>query len=458
MTATLSSLRNQSIWALFDGDISLTKYAALKDHARQSALMFDFFQQGLTQEDQDLTRFGKIENLDTWVVSDAGQNALARLAQDLQDRIRKVGHYALPAHDLRQILYKDATEGLRFAKYEEPQGYKSAFIIPMFCHDIGRLLEGKFFKLGLPMSEWIPHNQLSYLLLRETLDDHPEIPTHLKNHFLYAVLAHSGENGKTYMSRAVQACDRMQMIGPEGFFRAVSFMMGLLPNGELAYPHEEAYQRELPHLWHHTSVLSVMEHVGRNMYPNIGENHKEWQDFMQLQNTGLLWHMGKVSPKLRDSIFGPELGKVPETSLGMFKQKFSTAHMMAVRDIAEGKGYTPPTADEFHPAIMAGRLCSVLENPLGAAKLTRAMRLRIYDAVQRVKPEDMAYLAVGINYAIKAQQQLDREDNVLISRILGQRGTDPLTRTIATEAQLFAHSGVIPLNLSLGRNQPRFTL
>lgn len=453
--ARLSS--EQSVWGLFNTTPSLEGYERLAARVKSAVRNFDFFRASMQPEDKDLTTHGKIDELDTWVLNE-GQEVLAELARDLQQRIISVADYALPAHDLRQILHKDVCEGLRFAEYEQPQGYKSAFMIPMFCHDIGRLLEGKFYDLGLPMSAWIKHSELSYLMLREVLDEYPAIPERLKNHFLYAVLAHSGENGETYMSRAVQTCDRMQMLGPEGFFRAVSFMTGLVPNGEIAYPRDPRYQTELPILWDHKSVVSVMEHVGRNMFPNIGESHRDWQQNMMLQNTGLLWQMGRASARVRDRIFAPELGHVPKTSLGLFKRELSTAHMMAVRDMADRTPCVAPTGDEQVPAAMARYLCTVLENPYGSAKLTPPMKRNLMTAVARANPEEIYYLAVGINYAVKGQRQLDREDNILVSRILATPGTSSLNRVIAHQAQQFANSGVIPLNLDADRNQPRFVL
>ena len=451
------SMRAPFVWALFEAEVSLRDYQRLAERARVSVRNFEFFPASMKAEDKDLTTHGKIEELDRWV-SGEGSEVLADLVRNLQKRIIAVAEYALPAHDLRQILHKDVCEGLRFADFEQPQGYKSAFMIPMFCHDLGRLLEGKFYSLDLPMSEWIRHSELSFLMLREVLDEYPEIPERLKNHFLYAVLAHSGKNGETYMSRAVQTCDRMQMLGPEGFFRAISFMTGLVPGGELAYPRDKQYETELPILWHHKSVVSVMEHVGRNMYPNIGEAHQDWQTHMQLQNTGLLWQMGRISPRLRDRVFAPELGHVPETSLGAFKRKFSTAHMMAVRDLADKTACPMPGGGEQVPASMARYLRTVLENPYGSAKLTEPMQARILMAVKRANPEEMVYLAAGINYAVKGQRQLDREDNILLSKVIATPGISPMMRTIAEQAQQFANSGIVPLNLSSERNAPRFVL
>jgi hypothetical protein len=132
--------------------------------------------------------------------------------------------------------------------------------------------------------------------------------------------------------------------------------------------------------------------------------------------------------------------------------------MMAVRDIADRTPFVAPTGDEQVHARMAQHLCSVLESPYGAARLTDEMKVNLATAVKRASPEEVYYLAVGINHAVKGQRQLDREDNILLSRILATRGTSPLVQVIAQQAQQFAHSGVMPLNLEAGRNTPRFVL
>jgi hypothetical protein len=206
--------------------------------------------EGTIKIEDDFTLVSSNPELDNWV--EGNQSLLSNLVCDIQSHIESVSDFALPAHDIRQILLKDAAEALRFSAMEKPQGYKSTFAIPTFAHDIGRLLEGRFYCEENPHYNWIPHAQLSFLLLKEILDkpDYISMPQALKHHFLYAVLAHSGDNGKSYMSRAVQACDRMQLIGAEGFFRAVSYGVCLM-NADIKYPEDEAFETDLPDMNDH---------------------------------------------------------------------------------------------------------------------------------------------------------------------------------------------------------------
>lgn len=428
--------RPGSVWNYFDStDVTVQSYEELKRQARQAALAFDFARSGsMTYEDMGLSHHADIPELDHWVTSGRGGMVLTSLVEELHARISHFGRYALPAHDLRQILFKDTAEGLRFAEYEEPQGYKSAFIIPMVAHDIGRLLEGRFYRLNIPHDYWIPHSQLSFLMLRDVLDAYgTSIPERLKNHFLYAVLAHSGENGKTYMARAVQTCDRMQLVGPEGFFRAISYMVGMLPEGKIAYPRDEKYLSDLPNMWDHKSVPSMLEFVGRNMLPNIGERHIQWQNYMMQINTAILHRMTDRCSELRSRIFAPEVREIPETSLGRFKHRFSDDHMARVMDLLP-----PPSSakgGQVEATTIYTRLLTILQAPRGAAQLDGVMRSRVLAAIKEMGAEELNGFADAMLFAERKQRELDGEDCALFNRVLAKSSTaGALAQTLARGA------------------------
>jgi len=421
-----------SVWGLFKEQPSAERYEALRIYAQQAARAFEFhFNSSLTNIDTDLTRFGKNRELDEWVESKAGRATLLRLTQDLQSRIRRNADAALPAHDIRQILFKDASEGLRFAEYEQPQGYKSSFLIPMFSHDIGRLLEGHFLPLQIKHDDWIPHGQLSFLLMREVLEEYPEIPQGLKNHFLYAVLAHSGENAKTYIGRAVQTCDRMQLIGPEGFLRAVSYCVGLL-GGQIAYPCTYRYQMSPPSLEQHESAIAVLEHFGRNGYPNIGDDHYAWQKHMNDLNTVILLAMAEASPKLGQYLFAPENNAVPQSSIGVFKinrlDTLTASEML--RDL------NLPSAGTVSRQELAEWFIREIQDPLGSAPLPDYSKANIHAAIKYPERDELDYITAGLTVALKLKADLDQQDFELARQVYA-RGTDPVAKSLAMEIAMF---------------------
>lgn len=423
-----------SVWKLFERQPTRADYEALRLYAQKSAAAFEGrFIFNLNAIDQDFTRFGKNVDLDKWADSAEGMSALVGVARDLQKRIRQYGGAALPAHDLRQILYKDATEGLRFSIYEQPQGYKASFIVPMFSHDIGRLLEGHFYPLHLPHDDWIPHSQLSFLMMREVLDAHPEVPQALKEHFMYAVLAHSGQNAKTYIGQAVQTCDRMQLIGPEGYFRSISYVAGMM-GGTIAYPRTTEYQLHPPTLEAHDSAVAVLEHFGRNGYPNIGDHHYEWQERMQTLNTAILLRMCEHSYDLGEYMLSPELGVVPHSALGPNKKKLDLIKAMEVTQRLPAN-----TNLHFSRQDIYEYMVRVLENPVGAAALTDNMKANIRDALMRLKDDELEYVQHGMLYAEALKDQLDQEDDFLIRTILKSEESSPLQKIIAREAVAFSN-------------------
>jgi hypothetical protein len=432
MTAINSKdIPGMSVWALTQKGLTLENYTALKTYAQTAARNFEFrFLGGLSSIDQDLTNIGKNPPLDLWVNSGEGQKTLLDLTIDLQRRIRGNAKHALPAHDIRQILYKDACEGLRFAANEMPEGYKSSFIVPMFSHDIGRLLEGRFYSLGIPHDDWIPHSQLSFLMMREVLQNYPQMPQPLKDHFMYAVLAHSGENAQTYIGRAVQTCDRMQLIGPEGFFRAVSYVAGLT-GGSIAYPRTQEYQLHPPALHTHRSAIAVLEHYGRNGYANIGDDHYVWQKHMEMLNTAILLRMAECSADLGEYMLAPEQRAVPKSSLGPYKKEISVhdAHDLLLLNPLD-------TRPQLSRQDLFETLVDILESPIGAATLPAQVKGNIRNAVMELKSDELSYIQQGIFFSASLKDALDLEDDRLVDHILGQGGIE-LERVIAAEAATF---------------------
>ncbi len=368
----------RNVWGdYFANGYAPDSYADLRIKAE--ALSTEFFQQAWPSFD-DLKEEYTNPELDAWVDSKDGQTMLSLLVWDIQSHIDSVKAYALPAHDIRQILFKDASEALRFYQMERPEGYKSTFVIPTFSHDIGRLLEGRFYHPDNAHEKWIPHSKFSYVLFNDILskDEYKDMPKELKNHFLYAVLAHSGENGKTFMSRAVQACDRMQLIGPEGFFRAHAYGLCFL-DADIKYPNDDVYKTDLPIFGKHHSVLSELEFFARNMRKNIGTDHKEWQKRIAVENVALLLKISERDDDLRRRVFFPEYNTDITAEYGPAKRPiapdiFYDAHnKMSSFD----RLYTNfASADD-----VVGSLRLALECLPGAAQLSDAMVKSAYRAV-----------------------------------------------------------------------------
>ncbi len=378
---------HQNVWdRFFAMSYDPQSYEGLRREA--DSLTIPFFQSvwgGVVSPDGDAT---PDENpvLDAWVQSAEGEETLAALVTDIQNHIATVAGAALPAHDIRQILFKDSSEALRFYHMERPQGFKSAFVIPTFCHDIGRLLEGNFFHPENLHAKWIPHAKLSFLLLKEILDkpDYAAMPRDLKNHFLYAVLAHSGENGKTFMSRAVQACDRMQLVGPEGFFRANAYGLCLL-RADIKCPEHDSYRVDLPVFGHHHSVLSELEFFARNMRDNIGTSHKEWQDRIATENVALLLKASARQDDVRNRIFFPEQNKDVSIDFGPGKRPIASDIFYKANYLTDSFAHI--RTHGVSSSDVADKLCSALEDLPGAAKLSPDMRVSVAFAIGNIKTQ-----------------------------------------------------------------------
>lgn len=374
-------------------------------------------------------------HLDEWVASQEGQDCLAALVMDIQTHINAVAEYALPAHDIRQILFKDSAEALRFSEMEKPEGYKAAFVIPTFCHDIGRLLEGYFYHDDNPHHKWIPHAQLSFLMLQSILDkpDYAGIPKDLRNHFLYAVLAHSGPNGETYMSRAVQACDRMQLIGPEGFFRSLAYGTCLL-NAQIHYPPEESYRDDLPTFGKHISVISELEFFARNMRPNLGEVHKGWQFRNAVENVALLLRMTDQTPDIQNILFDPELkGKQNEDT----RKRRITPEVWEAAQAVHAQYSVAGGTTVISVYDVVKKTVDGLQSPIGAVRISHEMELSITDSVLRLAPEERSSLYDAIFMADHLRTVQDEIDcSVLVT---ARSSPQSFIRKIAEKSLAYAN-------------------
>lgn len=402
MTEENNEYRVLDFW--FQNGYCPDTYALLKARAQ---IETDFFLSSINLHDEDT-------KLDAWVATPTAQNMLVALTDDIHQNILSFSKFALPAHDIRQICFKDAAEGLRFYQMEEPQGFKSTFLIPMIGHDFGRLVEGYFFHRDNPHDNWIPHSQLGYLSLKAILDKpaYAAMPQTLKNHFLYAVAAHSGENGKTYMSRAVQTCDRMQLIGPEGFLRALSYVVCLMEEG-IKYPVWGNYKNDLPDMNDHTSALSLLEYFSRNMRENIGVHHSQWQRRIAIENVALLMMACHDNQELNQEIFAPELN--PTENFGQYKQRIPDDIMNDAWDLYSLHSNTYPMPSSQYD--ITRKIFDLLESPKGSAQLTPTMKEHIKKGIGDLKQNERHSLYQTLCLAETLRNEQDECDSQVIMNI-----------------------------------------
>ncbi|MEK7801505.1 MAG: hypothetical protein AAB276_03535, partial [Pseudomonadota bacterium] len=242
-----------------------------------------------------------------------------------------------------------------------------------------RLLEGALYDPNRLHNEWIPHAQLSFLLLECLLDQDKYItmPRDLKWHLQYAVLAHSGVNSQTYIGQMTQAVDRWSGVhGPQGFMRAVAFVP-LFSKGQIGLPKDDKdYAYQLPNYANLRSALQILEFFGRNMYDDVGEKHAVHSQKIAAQNMAILLKWSEGNTDIRHVVFAPEIRQ--DGKQESFKRLFNQNSIAAGEHIA----LQYPSQNEPLSAIeLANELISDLERPAAAARLTDDMKQRLLDAV-----------------------------------------------------------------------------
>jgi hypothetical protein len=432
----MTEQNNFGVWAeFFPQGYSSSDYNLLRAHAR---IVCDNFRRGVRDKNMDLSdlqnSMAYSEDLNRWVNSAEGQTVLLALVTDIITHIKSVSHFGLPAHDARQVEFKDVAEGLRFLAMENPQGYQASFIIPMMCHDIGRLLEGRLYHpTENPHPNWIPHAQLSFLMLQKILDKpcYQAMPKELKQHYLYAVLQHSTENGLSFMSRAVQTCDRMQLIGAEGFFRGLSFFPCLM-DADIAYPNDSEYAHDLPDMKGHRSLVSYLEFFARNMLDNLGEKHQAWQYSIARENIAILATLcdgdDKHSQELFERIFAPELR--PHATFGPNKKPIPHPMMGEGLRLSDARLAGLKTR-EISPYELTDFICHELETPDGAAKLSPAMRDSLALKISALSSTDRNNLFRTVIIASEMRHAQDRLDATLCRDMTNDSALPPYIRAIA---------------------------
>lgn len=375
--------------------------------------------------------------VEAWLENSDNQDLLAEFVGDLQDFIAKTRDRALPAHDDRQISFKDAAEALRYYQMEGLTGLEATGVIPATFHDVGRFVEGAWYHpTENPYHQWIPHARFSFLVFQKILASpkYQEMPDRLKDHYLYAVLVHSGQNGITFMSRMTQACDRVQLLGAEGFFRALAYVVCLM-NGEIGYPEGDRCARNLPDFGYHTSVYTVLEFYARNMLENIGENHAVHRREMAVQNVALLKLLCQYDPNLEERMFAPEVDRSGD--YGRLKKGIPDDIWKAAQDLADT--WKNESLDDGLPVLkVADSLCMMLTEPAGTAPLLEEMRARVSEAVRFLSGrENMALHRVALK-AEDLRDQGDEQDMVLMESISADQSMPPYIRKIAEGVYSFA--------------------
>ncbi|OIN85494.1 MAG: hypothetical protein AUJ12_09295 [Alphaproteobacteria bacterium CG1_02_46_17] len=381
--------------------------------------------------------------LDKWVESETGQTTLASLLEELQDLVKssfelledrqtRTRQQLLPiGHDKWQMA-KDAAEALRYLEMERPQGYKAAFVIPTAFHDLGRILEGWMMDDKNPHTNWVPHAQLSFLMLDDVLSQqkYQAIPKELKNHFLYAVLAHSySENGQSYMSRAVQACDRMQLIGPEGVFRAWTFIPAYKLDGAVGYPKNGLYNQELPQMYQLNESMPVIEYFARCMPRNQGDSHGQWRNRIELENLALLLTYQTAVPTILDP-------KKVTSARGNHK-----IHSFDQDKIERARAYLQLVKTQNHhqisPKDMMDMIVAEVQRPAGAAAITDQIKARLLSAVMDMDSKERMALLSVFHIAKDLRLAQERDDFDVVQRAAAADSI--IARTATTSAlELFS--------------------
>lgn len=378
-------------------------------------------------ETNDAVADAKVE---AWLENSENQDLLAEFVGDLQDFVAKTRNRALPAHDERQISFKDAAEALRFYQMEGLTGLKATGVIPATFHDVGRFVEGAWYHpTKNPHDHWIPHARFSFLVFQKILASpkYQGMPNRLKDHYLYAVLVHSGQNGITFMSRMTQACDRVQLLGAEGFFRALAYVVCLM-NGKIGYPEGDRCARNLPDFGYHTSVYTVLEFYARNMLENIGENHAMHRREMAVQNVALLKLLCQYDPNLEGRMFAPEVDRSGD--YGRLKKGIPDDIWKAAQDLADT--WKNESLDDGPPLLsVADSLCLMLTEPAGTAPLSEEMRARISEGVKSLNGREVMALYHMASRAEDLRDQGDEQDMKLVRAVLVDESTPVFIRLIA---------------------------
>ena len=408
-----------------------TNAAAAADYAAFNVRTRETVKQFLkdTKLDASLAAESKGTSLDVWCESEQGRHLLAMLTRDIIRHIKSVSDFALPAHDLHQIFAKDAVEALRFAAMEKPQGYKAAFPIAAMAHDIGRLLEGRLYSSTRPYRDWIPHAQLSFILLDKILqqDVYADMPAELKNHFLYAVLEHSGPNTQTYIARATQVCDRWSGLhGAEGFFRAATFIPFIM-HGSAGYLPRAEYKTELPPYNLLPSAMMVLEFFARNMRPDIGVNHEDHRNIITLENIALLVKYAKRVPTIGSVILAPELNQ--DVTGTAYKKPISPDMLETAVNVADAFASSEAPISAYE---LCTKFCVEVTRPNGSAVMTVEMRQCLQDSFATMAADERAAFRDTMDMASALRLMAANRDHDIVMQ--GLSSDNLIHQSLAAEA------------------------
>lgn len=339
-----------------------------------------------------------------WALSTAGEETFARLVDASIAYFQTHGHMVAPAHDLRHMLVKDMAEALRFAEEGPVTGYKRFFLIASLWHDMGRLLEAHFDEAGIEPGAKVPHAILSFGLLRDFLDkEGGDLPEPLREQLLYAVQAHSGRNGNCFIARAVQRADRFQLLGAEGFLRAIAY-----DGGVCGYPltlNREQTQINTVDLESLRAVPNIVDFLGRNLYDNITFDNGDRERILRAQSQALVRLM--LPDDDRDYL---DCSSIASAINHPTKTEVNEAYYDILTRLNEARDMSTPD------------LIELLSVP-GNAPLDTDVMVRLNASYEALDIESQELLNMSLKACAPLQAEGDKQDYDFLSGLAAQKGS-----------------------------------
>ncbi len=202
---------------------SLTSTASAAISARDFRTAFS----SLPEEELHLER----EKLAHWARTPEATEIAYELLDVSVTAAREEAGRSHPAHDYRHIVMKDPLVALELSCLRAQENPLIIFsIIPSLLHDIGRAREHEHMTTNFLNAPAQLHAELGFSLAEQILRG-IDMPALLRKEILFAVLEHN--NGfppqSSLFHRSVRHADAEQLIGVEGFSRAITFDIALGP-------------------------------------------------------------------------------------------------------------------------------------------------------------------------------------------------------------------------------------
>lgn len=348
--------------------------------------------------------------LNDWLAKPEAVQTINSIFEAALDLAVKLSDQAVAGHDARHFLIKDGIATLRMFLEDRISDYRQLALLPAVFHDCAKHFEER--KVGNAK-----HADIAFAVLKDIIDDFPEVPSVLRVHLLTAVLDHTKSKAtNSFIAQAVATADRFQLTGPEMISR--QFLHG---SGMKCKTIDQ--------------VLSRVGFYSRNLFPQIGSRGEERATEYKAIVGTFVWLAAGETERLK-FFRSDEIKAVdPEAEVDNQEENELKPYSGAVLEKIRGNLQAHAKVEDYNLLDLLKELVSpeAAIDPETALPLAgqESVWQNIVLEIEKLSPAQQVNMLQAVAYALQAQKEDDANDRRVIAEALNTFDPDSLAGRFA---------------------------